>query len=300
LELDCVGPPVYAAVEELLSRRELVRIASLLESGPVSSATKEIWHYLATPERLERELSASPIDQEALTILVDRIGTEAAVSLLDRLATASDRSTRAAVLKQLLALGSSAAEVAVARLPDVPWFVQRNILVLLGKLGSWPAGFSPAEYAVNPDARIRREAIKLMLESSEHQAQGLALGLADPDDAIVGFALAAALDSCPPEALALAQRIAADPKRSSESRVLAIRILARGRSPEGVRILQDLVMHRRRWFGRRLAPKSPELLAALTALATSWRTDPAAADALLLASQHSDPDVRTAVRPAFA
>src|SRR3712207_9333424 len=47
----------------------------------------------------------------SLGILVDRIGTQAADSLLDRLASATDRSTRAAVLKQLLALGPTVGQV---------------------------------------------------------------------------------------------------------------------------------------------------------------------------------------------
>ncbi|HET6837336.1 MAG TPA: hypothetical protein VFH24_04780 [Gemmatimonadales bacterium] len=296
LELDCVGPPVFAAVEELLSRRECVRVANLLEAIPKSSATDALWSYIATPERLERELATSPVDHEALSILVDRIGTQAADSLLDRLASASDRSTRAAVLKQLLALGPAVGQVAVARMPTAPWFVQRNILVLLGKLGSWPAGFSPAEYAINPDARIRREAIKLMLESPIYRGEGMAVGLADRDEAIVALALAAAVDACPPEAVAVVQRIAADPKRPSESRVLAVRILARNRTDESRQVLHELVLNRRRWLGRRLAPKSPELLAALTALATRWPDDSAVADVLQRASQHSDPDIRAAVR----
>jgi hypothetical protein len=297
LELGCLGPPVYAAVEELLSRRELVRVASFLQSEPRTSASEELWRYVATPERLELELAASPLDQDAVAILVDRIGAEAADFLLDRLASASDRSTRAAVLKQLLALGPGVGRMAVARLQGAPWFVQRNVLVLLGRLGSWPDGFSPAVYATSPDARVRREAIKLMLESADHQAEGVARGLADGDEGIVALALAAALESCESAAALLVERIATDPKRPSESRVLAIRILARSRTPEALQVLRDLVMHQRRWLGRRLAPKSPELLAALIGLAGYWCEDPAAADALTRAQQHSDPDIRAAAAP---
>jgi hypothetical protein len=294
LELDCVGPPVYAALEELFDRRELVRIAQWLEAGPQTPVVKKLWRYLATPERLELELAASPLDQEAVAILVDRIGTEAGDFLLDRLASASDRSTRAAVLKQLLALGPEVGRMAVARLPDAPWFVQRNILVLLGRLGHWPDGFSPAAYAVNPDARIRREAIKLMLESPDQQGAGIALGLADAEDGIVGLALTAALESCPLDAVASARSIATDPKRPAEFRVLAIRILGRSQTADALHLLRELVMHPRRWLGRRLAPKSPELLAALTALASYWPEDPAAAEALTRARQHTDQDIRAA------
>jgi hypothetical protein len=294
LELGCAGPPVFAALEKLLERRELVRLAACLESAPQTSTTAELWRYIATPERLERELAASPMDQEAVGILVERIGAEAANSLLDRLASANDRSTRAAVLKQLLALGPGAGQVAVARLDAAPWFVQRNILVLLGRLGSWPTGFSPTTYADNTDARIRREAIKLMLDSPQHQAEAVMRGLRDSDEGIVALALAAALESCAPEALSVVHRIAVDAKRPAESRVLAVRILARSKTPETIQVLQDLVVHRRRWFGPRLAPKSPELLAALSGLAIHWRDHPTAVEVLAQALQHSDPDIRAA------
>jgi hypothetical protein len=294
LELGCAGPAVYAALEKLLERRELVRVAACLETAPQTSTTAELWRYIATPERLERELTATPMDQEAVSILVERIGAEAADSLLDRLASATDRSTRAAVLKQLLALGPRAGQVAVARLDTAPWFVQRNILVLLGRLGSWPTGFSPATYADNTDARIRREAIKLMLDSPQHQAEAVMRGLRDNDEGIVALALAAALESCASEALSLVQRIAVDAKRPAESRVLAVRILARNKTPETIQVLQDLVVHRRRWFGPRLAPKSPELLAALSGLAIHWRDHPTAVEVLAQALQHSDPDIRAA------
>jgi hypothetical protein len=294
LELDCVGPPVYAAVEELVGRRELVQVANLLENGSQVPAAEQLWRYLATPERLELELAASPLDQDAVTILVERIGADAAESLLDRLASASDRSTRAAVLKQLLALGPSAGRTAVKRLPEAPWFLQRNILVLLGRLGQWPEEFSPEKYAGNADARIRREAIKLMLESAEHQGRGVVLGVRDADEGIVSLALTAALEACPVEAVPAIRAIALDPRRPSDARVLAIRSLGRSRTPDTLEMLRGLVIQRRRWLGPRLAPKSPELLAALGALTTYWREDPAASDALSRAQQHSDPDIRVA------
>ena len=294
LELDCVGPPVYAALDTLLAGRELVRIANDLDTGPQTRATQQIWDYVATPQRLELELAASPLDPEALRILVERIGTDAAESLLDRLASASDRSTRAAIMKQLLAMGPAAGTAAVARLPNAPWFLQRNILVLLGRLGVWPDGFSPEEYAVDADPRIRREAIKMMLDSAAHRAAAIIQGLNDADDGILGLALSSVLDSCPPEAISHLERIAGDPKRHAEARVLAIRAIARSGTRTALGLLRDLALPPRRWLRRRLAPKSPELLAALSGMAVHWRNDPIAADVLTLAMQHSDPEIRAA------
>jgi hypothetical protein len=294
LELDCVGPPVYAALDTLLARRELVRIANDLDTGPQNQTTQQLWQYVATPQRLELELAASPLDPEALRILVERIGTDAAGSLLDRLASASDRSTRAAIMKQLLAMGPAAGMAAVARLPNAPWFLQRNILVLLGRLGVWPDGFSPEEYAVDADPRIRREAIKIMLDSAAHRTAAIIQGLNDADDGILGLALSSVLDSCPPEAMSHLERIAGDPKRHAEARVLAIRAIARSGTRTALHLLRDLALPPRRWLRRRLAPKSPELLAALAGMAVHWRQDPTAADVLTLAMQHSDPEIRAA------
>lgn len=295
LELDSVGLTVYGAVEQLLARRELPRVAELLKTAPQTNATQELWRYVATPERLEAELGASPMDQDAVAILVERLGIAATNLLLDRLASADDRSTRAAIMKQLLALGPDIAPVAIERLPTAPWYLQRNILVLLGRLGSLPDGFSPASYSTHGDPRIRREAIKLLLETKAQQEEAIVMGLGDPDEGIVGMALAAALESCPPKAIPLVQRIAVDPKRQPELRALAVRIVTRGREPETLRVLLEIVNFRRRWFRPSLAPKSPDLLAALAGLAAHWSEDPVVKDVLAYARWHTDRQIRAAV-----
>jgi hypothetical protein len=294
LELDCIGFAVYAAVEELLGRRELNRIIQLLKAAPQTAATQELWGYVATPERLEAELAASPFDQDAVAALVERMGTAAGNALLDRLASADDRSTRAAIMKQLMALGPGVAAVAIERLPQASWYLQRNILVLLGRLGSSAHGFSPVEYARHGDARIRREAIKLLLEDKERHEEAIIMGLADLDDGIVGLALAAALESCPPKAVPLVQRIAVDSKRPPEVRASAVRIATRARDPETLRVLLGIVNYRRRWFRSRLAPKSPDLLAALTGLATHWGEEPLVKEVLAYARWHTDRHIRAA------
>jgi hypothetical protein len=300
LELDCVGPSVYAAAEGLLNRRQLGLIAGLLEAAPQTETAEALWRYLASPQRLEAELTQDPPDQGAIEILVRRLGLDAANLLLDHLGRTDDRSTRAALMKQLLALGPRIGEVAVARLRDAPWYLQRNILVLIGRLGRWPEGFSPLSYAVHSDVRIRREGIKLLLESPAHVAEGVLLGLRDADEGIVGVALRAALESCPPDAIPLLEWIALDTRRSSEIRVPSLRTLARTRTPEALKVLLAQAQHRRRWFGRRLASKSPELLAAVSGLASYWRDHPMATEVLSRALQHSDPEIRAAASSAAA
>jgi hypothetical protein len=300
LELDCVGPSVYAAAEALLNRRELVRIAALLDAAPHTETTEALWRFVASPERLSAELAVSPPDGDAVAILVGRLGLQAANALLDHLGRTDDRSTRAALMKQLVALGPKMGEVAAARLPGAPWYLQRNILVLIGRLGTWPRGFSPLSYAAHADPRIRREGIKLLLESPAHAAEGILLGLRDTDDGIVLMSLSAAVESCPPEAIPLVEQIADDPRRPAEMRVPTLRILARSPTPEALRVLLANARHRRSWFGCRLAPKSAELLAALAGLASYWNEDPKAAELLARALAHSDPEIRAAARASAA
>jgi hypothetical protein len=300
LELDCVGPSVYAATEALLNRRELVRVAALLRAAPKTESIEAIWRFVASPARLEAELAIFPPDGDAIAILVDRLGLAAVNSLLDHLGRTDDRSTRAGLMKQLLALGPSMGEVAAARLPTAPWYLQRNILVLIGKLGSWPKGFSPLRYAAHVDPRIRREGIKLLLESPQHVAEGILLGLRDDDHGIVMLALSAARESCPREAIPLVEALAMDLRRPPEVRVPTLRILARTRTPQALKLLLAQARHRRSWFGRRLAPKSPELLAALAGLASYWKDDPRAMEVLTRALRHSDPEIRAAAGSAAA
>jgi hypothetical protein len=73
-------------------------------------------------------------------------------------------------------------------------------------------------------------------------------------------------------------------------------VITRVRTPEALRILLEVIALRRRWFVKRMAPKSPELLAALAGLAAYWRDDPAAAEVLFHARQHHDSEIRTAAR----
>jgi hypothetical protein len=300
LELDCVGPSVYAAAEGLLTRRQLGLIADVLEAAPQTGTAEALWHYVASRPRLEAELTQDPPDQDTIEILVRRLGIDAANPLLDHLGRTEDRSTRAALMKQLLELGPRIGEVAVARLPDAPWYLQRNILVLIGRLGSWPEGFSPFSYAAHSDVRIRREGIKLLLESPAHLAEGILLGLRDEDEGIVGLALRAAVESCPRDAIPLLEEIAMDTRRPAEIKVSTLRILARTGTPEALRVLLAQVQQRRRWFGRRLPAKSPELLAAVVGLASYWRDHPMATEVLSHALQHSDPEVRAAASSSAA
>jgi hypothetical protein len=252
---------------------------------------------VSTPDVLRGMLRANGVENGVVRLLIRRLGADAADPLLDLLASAEDHGSRTGALAELEALGAPAAARAVERLADAPWFLQRNLLLLLGRVRSWPEGFSPLTLAGHADVRVRREAIRLMLDLPSLREEGLSRGLADPDPGITAVALGGALESCPPAVLPLMERMARDPARLSAHRVLAIRVLARSRSARALESLAGLAVSRTRWFRRRrLAPKSPELLATIAGLAAHWPEEPRAQQVLATAERHADADIRAAAR----
>jgi hypothetical protein len=223
------------------------------------------------------------------------LGLEAAEPLLDALAEADSRTTRRRLLTWLVQLGPGVGPMILERLDSPHWYVLRNMLVLLGGIDPWPPGFSPAAFLVHPDPRVRREALKLALRVPDLRDQGICTGLTDGDDLILRTALAAALDSCPAEAAPLLIDQLESRGHTADLRVQIVRVLGTIRTPATRDCLIRRALARRRWLpGRRLAPKSPEMVAAIGGLATNWPGDPAVVDVLRLAAGSADPEIRAA------
>jgi hypothetical protein len=300
LETGADGPRVIGAVDAMLEARRLTRVTEILGDAPSSAAAEPLWRHVASPARLRTELAATPIDFAAVQSLAARLGAVAVEPLLDLLEATHHRSTRARALRLLIGLGPAAVIPAAARLPRSPWYVQRNLLVLLRVLKGWPQGFSAVPYALHQDHRVRREAYKLLLEYPLHRTSAITHGLADPNDAIVHLILRAALGTCPREAQPALRRFIGDRSRPAELRALGVRVLGETSGPQGIPDLLDFAGARRSLLGWRLGEKSPVALAALNALARYWAGHPQTAGLLALARQHPDPDVRLAARARFA
>jgi HEAT repeat protein len=302
LETDCGGPRVYAALETLVEASRIPEAVGVLsEAPPASAATANaLWHHVATPARLRLELAVPCLDFSTIESLVSRLGAHAVDPLLDLLEQANDRSVRARTLQLLVAIGPPVAPVAVVRLKDAPWFVQRNLLALLRMLKVWPAGFSAVAYARHPDIRLRREAYKLLLEFPEHRASAIIRGLGDENPEIVTLVLRAAVDGCPPDALRAVEQLTGDRRRPAELRAIAVRALGRANGPDALAQLLDLAGTRRHFFGWRIEAKSPVVVAAVSELARNWGGHPQVIGLLKKASDHDDPEIRLAARMRFA
>jgi hypothetical protein len=296
LELGVTGEPVIAAVDTLVEQHQTPAVLDLLGQAPPGDPTAEaVWSRLPTRDELRRILERDDPDPALVDRLLRRLGIEGAEPLLDALAESDSRTNRRRLLTWLVQLGPGIGPLIMARLDSPHWYVLRNMLVLLGGIEPWPPEFSPPVYLVHADARVRREALKLALRVPELRDQGICTGLADGDDLILRTALAAALDGCPAEAVPLLIDQLEMRGQAADVRVQLVRVLGTLRTPAARDCLVRRALARRRWLpGRRLAPKSPELVAAISGLAARWASDPAVADVLRLAARSADPEIRAA------
>jgi hypothetical protein len=300
LETEIFGTTTKHAVAEMVKRGQIAPLLALVDGTPEDN--KVVWtlrRHLDNTGTIRRLLRDRPIDFEVLHRLVSRVGFPAAGALLDALETEDERGARWKLFEMLTQLGPKVGDAVVARLPKAQWFMQRNLLLLMGRLPDWPAGFSAEPYARNPDARVRREAYALLLNDEKLRDKAVAQAAADEDERIVRAALNVAAErGCPRDLVpVLTQRLTA---RTLDGMlgVLAVKVLTPIRLSNVLDCLVEATLAPKRRFrwGRKLAPKTPVTVAAIAVLATTWANEPGAQKVLALAKRDSDPEIQAALR----
>jgi hypothetical protein len=297
LELDVIGEAVWTSLARIVEEGRLDELVTSLDGAPADSiAAETIWVKLAEPELMSGILEHGDAHLDAVERILDKVGLFAIGPMLDALAITESRTMRHRLLNAITALGAPVGPPALARLVGAEWFVQRNLLIVLGALPEWPANFIPETYATGDDARVRREAIKLMLQGTQRpdlRPQGVVLSLGDDDDAVMRMGLAAALEGCPPAAEPLLAKLLEH--NEEEVRVLAVRVFATLRSRRARDLLLLQVLAKKKWWRRtRLNQPSPEMLAALRGLANSWARHPDAQVVMDLAARSPLQEIRSA------
>ncbi|HYT72118.1 MAG TPA: hypothetical protein VEK78_12100 [Gemmatimonadales bacterium] len=298
LEVESVGPRALLAVDRMVEDGRLGQVLDALDQLPTThAAAGVVWERIVTEDIVRRVVTAEPVDFKVLERLVPRLPPALSVPLLEALAAAESRGTRRGLLGQLARMGSAIGPIIVGRLDDERWYVVRNLIALLDELRSLPEGFSPARFTLHPDARVRWQAIKLQLKLPVERDAALLAALKDRDPRTVRLALGlgVALQQWPDAAVPLLVGHATDRSHTTDLRVLAIRALGYTAAPAALEALLRLTTGGRTLFGKRRLPfKSPQLLVALTALATGWSADPRAQERLARATASRDPEVRAA------
>jgi hypothetical protein len=294
LELGVSGDAVWRAVDAMVASGRFARLLDLLDEAPEGAVRELVWVHARPQERLRELTSTDVLDAPLLTRLVARLGLAAAEPLLDALERVDERRGRA--LADLVAtLGTDAAAAVAARLTGARAAQRRVLLNLLARFPALPPEFNALPHARHADATVRREALRIMLRHEVTRESGICAALADPDDRLVRYAMGAALAGCPRGAMPMLMRKADDQAATIEMRTLAIRVLATVRSEEMLDwLLRRTLVPKRLLVRARLAPKTPEMVAALAGLAATWSDDERAEGALSLARISADPELRAA------
>lgn len=298
LELGEEGEAVRAAVDELI-RTRLGVLLQILHTAPADSPILPlVWERVLASDAVRALLDAEEPDFEALDLLLARIGSEGAGAILDILSESDSLSTRSQLFTRLAALGPTIAPEVIRRTHDERWFARRNMLALMGEFESWPPKWSPAEYSDDPHPAVRRESLRLMLRLPHCRDRALCGLLGDGDPRAMGLGLAAAVESCPPEAMALLADIARDDSVGMELRVMAVRALGlsgdQAAVPSLLELVQEGLPRGPRIFRSRERATSRILLAALQALSRFPDCPAEARKILAKAAKSGNREVRAA------
>lgn len=299
LEIGEAGPLVDRAIAEAVRDGRAAELLSTIGGAPqdTTGVSQAVRASLVHPKVLRALLDDPAATFESLDLLEPLMTAESYDVLLDILATSDNRTIRRKLLERLTKAPVDLGPNIAARLEDPRWFVQRNMLVLLDRLGRVPDGLSLARWVSHADVRVRHEAIKLQLKLPRERVVAVRAALADGQPRLVHSGLAAIQHECPSPLADLVAAVALDANAEMELRVLAARALGRCRDRRALQTLLDLTRGRRTLLGRaKLAPRSPVMLAALQSLATGWRSEKDAASLLQLALAATDPEIQRAAR----
>jgi len=301
LETGALGFGAWRAIERLVAEQHVGDLVELLGSPAGGTDIGPLWTRITSPDVVRQLASIEPPDFTTLDRVLPRLPVDAFEPLLDVLGASESRTTRRGLLDRLTRAPRELGPVIATRLTHaIPWYVTRNLLLILDGLPALPDGFRAATFIAHEDARVRREAFKVALKVPAERERALLGALRDADRRTVRLGLTAALEECPASVLAVVAELARHPGTASELRVLAIKVLGRVKNTGALNALLQLVDGGTNWLGRqKLATRSLELLAALMALAAGWRNDMRAAALLALAAASNDPDVRNAASGAI-
>lgn len=296
LELGIASAPVTAAAVAMADRGQLAEVLQLLDAPANDRSTADaITSAVLDPGLLER-LLADPTPDFALIERIVLLTRESAVPiLLTALEKADSRSARRRLLDLLAHLGPVVESLLLSRIDGAPWYLARNILIVLAQLDDLSDPQPVLRALRHADARVRQEALKVLLRQPATRDRAIGEAVESGDEGHTRIALTALGGHCPPHLVAPVLSVLGHP--NAELRLQAVRLLADTTSPLVVPQLLTLVRTRGGFLRRtRLLPPTPVMLAALEVLSRRWRNHRPVVAVLQLAAASSDPAVRAVVQ----
>jgi hypothetical protein len=296
LEIETLGDQVWRSADAMAAGKDLAPLFNLVDNAPSLWMRHALWRHVATPQRLRLQLAVEPLPVATLQRMVKRMGTAAADPILDALDEAEDEKGQERLIELLGSIGAPAGPILLARLAGMRWALVRPLIALLGRHPEWQCGYDAGHWLAHPDPLVRREALRQQLRNPDTRDGAIVRALADADEATVRLALGAAINNCPRDAALMLRVRADDATLSADLRALGIRALASHRGSDTAGWLVNRLVKMGKVLKRpSLAPKSPEMLAALEGLAAHWREEKVSREAIALAEASGDAEIRGAV-----
>jgi hypothetical protein len=300
LEMGVQGQSVTRAVATSIEAELFGELLDLLDAAPTNrDATVDyIWKHIAAADPLNALLASSRLDHTLIRRVVARTGASAAPALLRALEESPEGARRERLIGYLSSLGEDVAPQIAEWLSQASPSLARELLAVLARLAPRTLPVEARAFLTHADPTLRREAAKLLLAYDETRESAMSVAVRDDDERVMYAGLLAAQERCSALiASTIRQRMDRGEITDSTAMVTAVRAVGN--------ITDDLTLD---WMLKRaivpggllrkprLAPTTPDLLAALSVLAARWSKDSRAAAVLELARTSASPMVRAAVQ----
>ncbi|NNF12712.1 MAG: hypothetical protein HKN72_05795 [Gemmatimonadetes bacterium] len=180
---------------EMLEKRELdgvARAVARVAAGagdPPDPMVVEVARGVATPVvygRLARQMAAErdEVRRQDNFLACRNLGDPMAMAIRDDLAESTDRSARRVHCDALVAMGRPGRKIIEEMVVDDNRFLVRNAVAILGETGGDNAVELVAGALANPDAKVRREALRSLVKLGDEESGELIVSLRlleDPD-----------------------------------------------------------------------------------------------------------------------
>jgi hypothetical protein len=270
IETDTFNPLVEAAFNRVIHRDGMSAAIDRLSAYAPSATRDTLLDAVLNDAALREQLTHERPDWGLIEHAVKRLRAAAVspmVAALDYLG----ESDAEHVVNLLFTIGWDALPEIDAQFDTYSPRAIRHLVALFERLDAWPPHVDAHQLARHTDAGVRREAFRILLRDEATRDAALPIAVRDPDLRVLNLALQIALKGCPIEtARAMIGRYA-DGSLTSELRVRIIRAAATTRAAAVLSWLVDIATTTR-WFrsSRKLRKSSPEVVAAVGAIATHY------------------------------
>jgi len=296
IEVGAMGPQVRAAMVDICKAGRAEVLLDLVERAPSQEAAAPVWAFLNGQHILESLLEQQRLDMPLIARFVKRIGIDAAATLLSAAAVFDDAKIRAQLYDLVQSLGDQVGATIAAKIAAATPVLQRELLALLGRLATLPAGFSVRGFLDSEEPLVRREAVRLLLRNPAERDETIMSALSDPDDRVVFAGLSVAQERCPSAGIELIKQRVDRGELDSQLRTMGIRIVTQQRTTETLVWLLSYVVTEAHWPRKpKLRPSTPDMLAALSMIGAHWSTHPEAETVVKLAERSRDSEVRAKI-----